>query len=302
MAKQTQAELYAAINARVIESMRKGVVPWRKPWAGLGMPRNAATGRPYRGINAVLLSLEPFPGSPRFLTFNQARSAGGMVRKGEKSIQVILWKPLKIKDDKAPKGEKVIPLMRTFNVFHTSQCDDLPERMTAEPRANADPTVGLAEGDRILAEYVAGGPTLTYGGDRACYSPALDTIRLPERSAFVTGAAFFGVAFHECGHSTGHATRLKRDLTGLHGDHSYSREELVAEMTAAFVLGAAGIDTPDTVENTAAYLRCWTSTLADDTKALVWAAGRAQKAADMVLGIEVPGAAKPEPKPATAAA
>ena len=138
------------------------------------------------------------------------------------------------------------------------------------------------------------GPDLAFGGSRACYSPLADRVELPEMSKFLSAELFYSVAFHELGHSTGHADRLNRpELVGgaTFGDHRYSQEELCAEFTAAMLCQRSGITTDETHENSVAYLRGWLKALKDCPEMLVKAGWAAQKAADHICGTELAPAA-----------
>ncbi len=274
---------YERITDTILARMEQGDIPWRKPWAAAsGMPRNIR-GTAYRGINVWLLASLGY-GSPTFLTYKQAQAKGGNVRKGEKGCPVIFWKQLQITDKDTGKAKR-IPMLRGYTVFNVAQCDgvDDPNAPDESERAAIDP-IEIAE--KLVANY-ATAPSMTHGGGRACYSPALDSVTMPERDAFESSEFYYSVLFHELGHSTGHRTRLARDGVtnhGAFGDHRYAREELVAEFTASYLCGAAGIERRETLENSAAYLQTWTRKLRQDPKALIAAAGQAQRAADWIQG------------------
>lgn len=284
MAKKSKSErkdVYEAITEGMLEVIEKeGLAPWQKPWAG-GMPKNLVSGKPYRGINVFILAMQPF-GSAYWLTFKQAKARGGSVRKGEKGTKILFWRFVE-KTDKETGEKERIPFARVYTVFNVEQCEgvEYPEHQaTGEAEA-------IEECDRLVSLY-ADAPPIMHGGDRACYSPGKDEIRMPKRETFVSSEAYYGTLFHELGHSTGHGSRLNRDeVTNLtfFGSHSYSVEELVAEFTSAFLCGMAGIH-PAIKENQAAYLKGWVSKLKDKPKWLVQAAQRAQKAADWVQGIK----------------
>jgi antirestriction protein ArdC len=147
----------------------------------------------------------------------------------------------------------------------------------------------IAECEAAVAAYYAdNGPELIYGGNSASYSPSADIVRMPERSTFESPERFYGTWFHETTHSTGHKDRLARqDLLTFHkfGDPNYSREELVAEMGAAFLSGLTGIDAV-TLSSSASYLESWMRVLRGDKKLVITAARQAQRAADLILGIK----------------
>ena len=209
----------------------------------------------------------------------------GGVRKGETGTKIILWKPIpKTVEVDGERERRDYLLMREFTVFNVEQCDGLNV---------PDESVDLADHDTIAdCEAVSdgyrikrNGPALRHGGDRAYYSPGLDAVQMPQLGQFDSAETYYAVLFHEYAHSTGHEQRLGRKTLvepAPFGSEDYSREELVAEMTAAFVCGAVGVDV--NVPQSAAYIASWKKHLADDRKAVVQAAAAAQKAADLILG------------------
>ena len=221
--------------------------------------------------------------SPYWVTFKQAKERGGTVRKGERGTQVVLWKPVRknVEVDGANEDRSFL-LMRTFTVFNVEQCDGV-ETPEVEPLPERDPIEAC---ESIVIGYLDG-PSISHGGNRACYAPALDAVRMPERGQFKSSEHYYGTLFHELAHSTGHESRLNRDTLIApkpFGSEDYSKEELVAEFAAAFLRGQAGIELD--VEHSAGYLQHWIKVLKDDRKLLVSAAAQAQKASDRVLGIE----------------
>jgi len=243
------SKAYEVITDRIAELLSSGKIPWRRPWnalraAGSTRPRNVA-GNLYRGANWFLLGMLPYA-NPVYLTFKQAVALGGCVRKGAKGYPVLFWKMLQVSEENAASPEDVgkkIPFARYYTVFNVEQCDGLslvqPEAPTAP--VEFDP---VAEAEAIW-EGMPSRPDLRYGGDSACYIPGFDQVRMPCRSAFPTAEGFYETFFHEMGHSTGHTSRLNRkEITGgiYFGSPDYSLEELVAELTAAFLCAEAGID------------------------------------------------------------
>jgi antirestriction protein ArdC len=268
---------------------------WHKPWVSTdGGPVNIDSNRRYRGINVFLLeftAMEKGYSSSRWGSYKQIAARGGQVRKGEKGTLVVFWKILR-KEDKVD-GEtqvKKIPFLRHYTVFNEDQADwDDPEtdkRRKPAERVERDPIEAAQE---LLTEYLATGPSLSHGGDRAFYVPSSDSIRLPHIGDFKSAEHYHSTLFHEVTHSTGHSKRLARDgiaqgSFGRFGDAVYSKEELIAEMGAAMLCGVAGIDQAATIPETAAYLAHWRDALRADNKLIVQAAAQAQKAADLVLG------------------
>ena len=215
---------------------------------------------------------------------NKENNSGG--------TNVIFWKTgSRIEtDENGDEERKGWAMMRTFTVFNVAQCDDHVREYLCPPVAAAPEFTPLEQCERICDGYEV---QTAHGGDRAYYHPGEDRIQLPERATFATPESYYTTRFHEMGHSTGHVSRLGRDSMkpGKHRDvHTYAEEELVAEFSACFLAGEAGI--VRTVEgNSAAYLRHWASKLKEDKRMVVYAAQRAQKAADLVWGREFAQAA-----------
>jgi antirestriction protein ArdC len=289
-ARAEKSDAYARITERIVEALERGVVPWRCPWDRYrGLPRNLTSGKEYRGVNVFLLAIvRQCTGyeSPYWLTYKQAQERGGHVRKGEKGTGIVFWMWLdretgETDDDGQPETDRV-PLLRQYTVFNVDQCDGIEPPATADvQRHDWEP---LAECERIVSA-MPNAPEIRVGTDRACYIPRVDRVEVPHRHRFAQPAAFYGTLFHELTHATGHEKRLNRrpsDEPRYFGDPDYSREELVAEMGAAFLCGHVGIET-ETLDQSAAYLRGWIDVLKGDGRLVVTAAAQAQKAADYIL-------------------
>lgn len=276
---------YEAVTARIVESLEKGTVPWRKPWQESSVPINAVSRRPYRGVNVFLLGLGLFR-DPRWLSFKQAQKLGGYVRAGEKSMLAIFWKRLEIVRDEEP-GElrkERFPLLRYYHVFNVEQCEGL--KLPPLPTPSSEPLVRIGRAEELVRSMPCP-PVIREGGDSAWYRPSDDLIQVPRLEAFHSTDAFYATLFHELGHSTGHEKRLNRPgVTGevRFGSETYGKEELVAELTSAFLCAEIGLDN-SLVENAASYIGGWLEVLKSDPKAIVAASAQAQRAADYVRGI-----------------
>lgn len=297
---------YDAVTERIVAALEAGVVPWHRPWRSGGGQRSLSSGKPYRGINIFTLEATAAIcgySSPWWTTFNQAKERGGKVRKGEKGTPVVFWKFIEKPDPDDPGRIRRIPFLRYFTVFNTDQVDDLdpPE---VEGLAAFEP-IEVCEAIKRGYAKRHGGPALQHGGDVAFYHPIDDFVRLPVLGQFESPEAYYAVLFHEFGHSTGFPTRLDRKgitETTTFGTPTYSQEELVAEMTAAFVCGEAGI--PVNYPQSSAYIASWLAKLGSDPKLVVHAGGQAQRAADLILGRAAPtddGSAAPDPQLAVVA-
>jgi antirestriction protein ArdC len=273
------ADLYQSVTDKILASLEAGVAPWVKPWtpcgAHGGLPYNYSTGKAYRGINCALL-YAPEYAMPAWMTYKQAQGIGGQVRKGERGSLIVFYKPFAVTDKNAApdasgnRPEKFIPLLRAFTVFNVAQIDGL----AIEPAAPVErPTIAAADSMLALA-------TIRHGGNRAYYAPSVDAITLPQPAQFATTGDYYATALHELAHWTGHASRCDREYGKRFGDTAYGREELVAEMGAAFLCARTGID--GQLQH-ASYLQSWIDIIKADKRAIVVAASHAQKAADFVL-------------------
>ncbi len=286
-----RTDLYSEITDKIIAELAAGRAPWVQPWgsaagmAPLGMPKNAATDRRYTGINVLILwgaVIEHGFIGQSWLTFRQALSLGGHVRKGERGTTVVYADRFTPEDERRKAFEtgdeaRSIAFLKRFTVFNVAQCEGLPEELLA-----AAPPV---ESDLVLPQVEAliraTGLDFRIGGDRAFYQPRLDYVQVPPPQAYFEPINWHRTALHEVSHATGHLSRLNRDLSGSFGSKKYAFEELIAEISAAFLCASLGI--APTVRH-ADYIGSWLEVLHDDNKAIVRAASAASKAADFILG------------------
>jgi antirestriction protein ArdC len=279
---------YEVITNKIVELLEQGTCPWKKPWIN-GPAGRSYHGREYRGINRMLLStiasLNGLKGC--WITFNQARKAGGRVKKGAKGVPVVFWKWIQEKDDDGEPTGKTFPLCRYYTVFSLCQTEGVDEpKWLSELETTRDYFESVKAAEDIWNGY-SNAPALTHGGDQAAYFPWKDTILMPCKEQFSSPENYFSTLFHEATHSTGIESRLDRFKSCAHvpfGSDSYSREELVAEMGAAFLAGEAGIESDGLIENSAAYLQSWIKVLKAEPRMAVVAAAQAQKACDHILG------------------
>jgi antirestriction protein ArdC len=279
----TKLNVYQMITERITALLENGEVPWKKSWnSRQRAPRNLISGKVYQGINIFLLASAHYS-NPYFLTYKQASERGGQVKKGERGLPVIFWN-FSEKEDKETGEINKIPFLKYFTVFNVSQIDgltDLPE----VPAENMDEAENF-EAAQAIVNSMPAAPVIKHGFSRACYSPAADQVNLPDPKSFSGLSEYFSTCYHELGHSTGHDSRLGRlnnNKNVSFGDANYSKEELVAEFTSAFLSAEAGI-TQGVIENQAAYIGGWLKKLKEDPKLLIQAAAQAQKAADHILG------------------
>jgi antirestriction protein ArdC len=297
-----RTSLYDEITTRIIGELEAGRVPWVQPWgtaaamAPLAMPTNAATGRGYSGINVLILwgaVIEHGFSGQSWLTFRQALSLGGNVRKGERGTTVVYADRFTPDNEKQRAHEtgdapQSIAFLKRFTVFNAAQCENLPEAITiATPPAPTDRIEPMVE-----ALIAATGIDFRIGGNRAYYDLYHDYVQVPPPQAYFEPINWHRTALHELGHASGHACRLDRDLSGSFGSKAYAFEELVAELSAAFCCASLGI--VPTVRH-ADYIGSWLDVLRQDNRAIIRAASQASKAADYLLGFAPDAAASAAP-------
>jgi antirestriction protein ArdC len=273
--------------ADLITAMETGVNPWRKPWkAEQGQHRNPLSGAVYSGANPLVLELAmSLRGTdlPLWCGYGQAKARGWNPRKGSKAALILrpeIHKRVEV-DDNGESTEFVWTSYKAANVFNLNDLvgDDITAVIDSELGSQQD----RPEPERLVAaEAVLNGWEVKpkYGGSRAFYVPSSDTICLPSPDRFESAAAFVATWCHEAVHSTGHKTRLGRDLSGRMGSTSYAREELVAELGAFLVSRRLEVDSCP--ENHAAYLSSWISMLKESPKVLLKVLSDARKAADLI--------------------
>lgn len=289
-----RGSLYDDVTAKIIAQLEAGVFPWAQPWSAAaavpGMPRNAVSGRAYSGVNVLILWGAVIDGcypSQDWLTFRQALAAGGCVRKGEKG-ETVFYADRFTPDNEREGGEagcdsegdapRSIPFLKRFVVFNAAQCDGLPARLTPDPV----PVLARELHERAEALIAATGADFRIGGARAFYDVAGDYVQVPPQSAFAEPINFYRTALHEMSHLVGSAARLGRDQSGKFGSALYAKEELVAELSSAYLCAALGI--VPTVRH-ADYLGSWLAVLREDSRAIFKAASQASKAADYLLAL-----------------
>jgi antirestriction protein ArdC len=172
-------------------------------------------------------------------------------------------------------------------VFNAEQCEGIkvPDAVTFQP-LDFQPI----EAAQAIAANYDGGPVIAHGGTQAYYRPSTDAIQMPEQIRFTSAEEYYSTLFHEMAHSTGHSTRLHRGLDDEmrpFGSPDYGKEELIAEMAAAFLCGHVGI-APTVMVNQAAYIQGWLKQIKEDKKLIISAAAAGQKAADWIRGERQP--------------
>lgn len=277
--------VYEIVTNRMLEEMKKGIIPWKQPWVG-GEPKNLVSKKSYRGINVFLLPRTY--SSAWWISYKQAQSLGGQVKKGEKGYPVVFWKTNKVEEEDEETGKtktKTFPILRYYTVFNIGQCEGIE-----------NPDIRhYNDFEKIrTCEMIVGNmpvpPPILFQEQRAYYNSNSDTVNMPKPESFTSKEHYYSTLFHELTHSTGHKSRLDR-FTQEHdnqifGSSSYSKEELTAELGAAMLAAVAQIDNSALTENSTAYLQNWMKKFGEDQRLLVQAAAKAQKSCDFILGVE----------------
>lgn len=308
-ASSQKADLYQQVTDKIIAAMEKGVPPWRRPWRsaqnvhGSALPVNATTGRHYSGVNIPLLWMSAeergFP-SDRWLTYQQAKTVGGQVRKGEMCSLAIIYKSFEkqatdddgtrlFNEDGRPMMES-LAMLKPLQLFNVAQCDGLPDAVAGMPQVTTTEDgcgsiLSEHQQEQMLAILNATGVACTsYRQNRAYYQPSTDRIVMPTTLQFVSEADYWSTLLHELVHATGHSSRLNREgitsSSRKFGDPVYAFEELIAETGSAFLCAELGVYGDVQHES---YLASWLKVLRDDKKAFFRACRFAREASEFLL-------------------
>jgi len=282
-------DIYQEVTDRIIAQMEKGIIPWQKPWGGVEDGAISYVSRkPYSMLNQMLLGEDG-----EYLTFNQITELGGKIKKGAKARMVVFFKWLEPKsakekttEDKDEKPIVKIPFLQYYNVFHIKDTEGIESKVKENVQPKNNP---IDEAERVIMDYV-NREHLKFTqkpSDKAYYSPMSDEVVVPHLNQYKHVEQYYTTTFHELSHSTGAPTRLNRKhgMTSFFGGEDYSKEELVAEISASMLATNIGILTDKCFNNSVAYLQSWIRVLKNDKKMIVTAAGCAEKAAKYILGI-----------------
>ena len=296
----SKTSLYQQITDKLLAQMENGVIPWKRPWKILdnGMaevPTNYVTKKSYRGINLMLLSCNAYS-RPYYMTYRQAQSQGGQVKKGEKGHLVVFYKTLTQQQESGK--DKTLFWERPSVVFNIDQIEGIDFRQPDLLIGQPDQTLLNERCEAVYQNFPAPPRLVNQQLDRAFYQRSTDVVNMPPIQAFTTPAMYYSVLFHELTHATGHTNRLNRDDlgAGAMGSQSYSREELTAELGAAFLGAVCGINQQDEAIQiqTASYLKGYMRALKDDVTLFYKASQQAQKAVDHILNRSYETVPQPE--------
>lgn len=288
-------DLHEKITNTILEQLENGTRPWIKPWNGqnsvpYALPKNATTGKAYRGINIPLLWISAETGqyaTQEWATFKQWQGAKEQVAKGQKGTMIIYYDTLeREKDD----GEmQRIPFIKASYVFNRCQLASYDPETVPQPIELPPLVERIAAVDNFIANTKA---IIEHHGNRACYAPGLDKIYMPPEQCFTDTEGstatenYYSTLLHETGHWSGHPTRCNRKLDGRFGSNAYAFEELIAELSAAFLCAKLGITNAPRPDHTA-YLASWLTVLKDNKKAILTAASEASKVVDYLQTLQL---------------
>jgi len=270
------ALIYQQVTDTIIKQLESGAAPWVKQWQGSSSgSHNVISGKGYNGINTIILGMsEAAAGykSGAWGTYKQWLSVGAQVKKGTKGTTIIFYSPVTGSKVTASGEEKTYHyVLKSYSVFNADQVDGYTAPVLPAKTFNS-----IAALETLAA---ASGAVIKHGGDKAFYSPAQDFIQMPQKTDFKTEAAYYATLLHELTHWSGAASRLNRDLSGRFGNEAYAAEELIAELSAAFLCANYQINGD---LRHAGYIASWLRVLKNDNKAIFKAAALAQKAADYI--------------------
>lgn len=277
--KEKSDVFVADITAKIVGQLESGIVPWACPWHVRepfhAVPYNAFSKTRYNGFNIYLLKYQNYDLNG-WMTYKQAQQLGAQVRKGEHGTPIGYYEMVTVRDSNSddPTATRSFPRSRTFIVFNLSQIDNLPASFT-------DPDFTPCEHTpNELADHLLSQAHIEYRGDVAQFIPSIDKIELPVKTQFKSTEDYYAVALHELAHWSGHKTRLARDQSGGQYSLSYAKEEMIAEMCAAFLCAHVGFPSR-TVH--ADYIGHWLDLINGDSRVLMQAASAAQRAFDFLL-------------------
>lgn len=288
-----KTDVYQTVTDKIIADLEKGELTWLKPWSAGNMDGRIIkplrhNGIAYSGINILMLwgaAMECGYLSPYWMTYKQAKELGAHVRKGERGNPVVYANTITKTEeqDDGTEEERTIPFMKAYTVFNVEQIEDLPAHYYVKPEPVIDPAERIEHADAFFAKL---GADIRHGGNQAYYSGGTDHVQMPVFECFRSPEAYYATLAHELTHWTKHKSRLDREFSRKKwGDEGYAREELVAELGAAFLCADLAL-TPEPGTDHAAYIQSWLNVLKEDKRAIFSAAAHAQKAADFLHGLQ----------------
>ena len=274
-----------------IHVLEEKELDWKKEWqaSGFSNPFNGSTGRPYRGVNRLYLTLVASDRGyqdPRWCTFYQIQENGWKLANAKgQGVKVEYWFPYDREERKSMSWEDFRMKRGEFNeryvlrasyktVFNASLIDGIAPLPKQELK-EISPDILIKKLSSNMGVKI-----VNDGGDSAFYRPSVDIIHLPLPEYFETEYAYDSTALHEIAHSTGVEHRLNRDLSGRFGTPEYAYEELVAEISSCFMSTNLHIEqSPEHISNHKAYVQSWIQAIREKSETLVRAVHQAEQTA-----------------------
>lgn len=296
-----KVDVYQMVTDRVMAQLEQGIIPWQKPWKNIAsgceddLAISYSSRKPYSFLNQMLLGR-----NGEWLTFKQIKEMKGSIKKGAKAGMVVFYKRIvvkeKVQDAEGNEKEKqsVIPMLKYFNVYHIDDCTGIDTKIQPKPAEDEDEVTiePIEAAEKVINGYLSREKSLKLHNDRpssrAFYSPMFDEVTVPMMKQYDVKDEYYSTLFHELVHSTMTPERMNRaeGMNNHFASQKYSREELVAELGAAMLCAATGINNDGAFKNSVAYIQGWMKELKDDKKAIVWAASRSEKAARFIYNGE----------------
>ena len=293
--REEEKPYHQIVADKIIAQLKTGAAPWQHLFMpgelGASFPRNPVTGKRYAAANALNLMAEG-RSDPRWMTYNQARSLGAQVRRGEMGSLVQFWQYTERRDKLDAAGNPVVdangdviqtvvklarPRAFSATVFNAGQMDGLPPPELKQPDRD-----DFKRAENILA---ASGATIRHmPSSHARYDPATDTITLPAPGQFPTRERYYAAALRELAHWTGHPSRLARDIAHPFGSEGQAKEELRAEI--ASMLLAEELDMGHEPSRQAACVPAWIRVLENDPLEIIRASRDAEQILERVMACE----------------
>ncbi len=292
-------DVYQLVTDKIVEQLEKGVIPWQRPWTMTkeNQAINYVTRKPYSLLNQIML----WEGG-EYMTFKQCKKLGGSIKKGAKARIVVFYTTSKVSkrtivDEETGEERTIsvyedymIPVLKAYYVFHISDCEGIESLLTSTEKGTAYETTPIDNAEKVITDYLGRESTLKFHNDkpsnRAYYSPSHDEVRIPMITQFKEAEEYYSTAFHELAHSTGIEKRCNRGIesgNSYFGSHNYSKEELVAEISSAFLCSLTGIENEKAFKNSVSYIEGWMRKLKEQKKMFVWAARRADAAVKDII-------------------
>ncbi len=297
--KQRMLDRHAqAVADAVVHIIESGKAILVQGWSGSGpliRPRNLTTGTVYSGSNSLLLLAEGLRRGQRDMRFATPEAVAKLKDKEGNPARILagtapyqIWTPYRPKPVELPADTDFSRYNPDNLEFHedgsaTYRCPvikfrprnvvcladttvDLPPLPGSNVPAGTIQTPDFKDNEFLEKFTQACGMVREQGGNRACFIPDLDIVRMPEKQTFISEGEYYGTLAHEFFHWTGGKGREERKMGGSFGSKDYAKEEMRAEIFAAMTSVMLGLGS--SLEGHAGYVENWSKRVQDDPKAV----------------------------------